>query len=653
MSSRRRRQLSLGVLLGSLLLLLGTASASAAIRFAAPGGTAPAISACARANPCSLFNAASADAKPSALAASDEVVVEPGTYTDTAHDLGPHNELRLAEGISMHGEAGRTRPLISFSFSATETEHFDGVFVEAGDTVSDLEIQSASYEGISIFGGVVERVIVHGSRESVYACRLRGGLLRNSACFTTARNGKAVGIGIGGLGPLTSALRNVTAISTGMESFGLYFDAIIGENISVDAKGVLAEGTAEDVQAVASGLAGPGGGSTTINLRNSDFDTSRAVSEDGATAVVTAPGSGAPNNNVTAPPLLAADGFHELVGSPTIDNGALDGSSGMTDIDGQSRQVGAPDIGADERAPTTTTKTTVACLPASLEALDSASCTATVENDPAAGEAAGGKVEFSGSQPGEFSEGGACTLGDDGGGKASCSLTYTPTAAGTHPITATYPGNNNHDPSAGPTQVTVSRRETTTTLACAPGALVLGIANTTCTATVSDVSAGPIPAPGIVDFASDAKGAFDSGTCKLGPAGGGSAACHVTYTPSQLGLTVHEITASYQGDSSYEKSRGSTGIQVTALPVAAPNTMLTRRPRRKGTERRAKFAFVSDQAGSTFQCKLDKGKFKPCRSPFKRKVRPGRHTFRVRAVNSAGISDSTPAIFRWRVLPNT
>src|SRR3954454_4295650 len=239
---RRRRQLSLGVLLGSLLLLLGTASASAAIRFAAPGGTAAAISACEFADPCSLFNAASADAKPSALAAGDEVVVEPGVYTDVAHDLGPHNELRLAEGISMHGEAGRPRPLISFSFSATETEHFDGVFVEAGDTVSDLEIRSASYEGISIFGGVVEKVIVHGSRESVYACRLRNGLLRNSACLTTARNGRAVGIGIGGLGPLRSTLRNVTAVSTGMESFGLYFDAIVGENISVDAKGVLAEG---------------------------------------------------------------------------------------------------------------------------------------------------------------------------------------------------------------------------------------------------------------------------------------------------------------------------------------------------------------------------------------------------------------------------
>ena len=34
---------------------------------------------------------------------------------------------------------------------------------------------------------------------------------------------------------------------------------------------------------------------------------------------------------------------------------------------------------------------------------------------------------------------------------------------------------------------------------------------------------------------------------------------------------------------------------------------------------------------------------------FKRKMKPGRHSFMVRATNAAGESDPTPAKFTWRV----
>jgi hypothetical protein len=86
----------------------------------------------------------------------------------------------------------------------------------------------------------------------------------------------------------------------------------------------------------------------------------------------------------------------------------------------------------------------------------------------------------------------------------------------------------------------------------------------------------------------------------------------------------------------------------------APQTKISKHPRSKVALRSsklslAKFAFSSDQAPSSFQCKLDKKPFKSCRSPFKRKVKPGRHSFQVRAVNSAGVADPTPAVFRWRV----
>jgi hypothetical protein len=53
--------------------------------------------------------------------------------------------------------------------------------------------------------------------------------------------------------------------------------------------------------------------------------------------------------------------------------------------------------------------------------------------------------------------------------------------------------------------------------------------------------------------------------------------------------------------------------------------------------------------GSHFQCELDKAPFKSCHSPFKHKMKRGRHSFQVRAVNSDGVVDLTPARFGWRV----
>jgi hypothetical protein len=80
----------------------------------------------------------------------------------------------------------------------------------------------------------------------------------------------------------------------------------------------------------------------------------------------------------------------------------------------------------------------------------------------------------------------------------------------------------------------------------------------------------------------------------------------------------------------------------------APQTKIAKHPRKQSTLRTARFAFSSDQPGSRFQCKLDKGAFKPCRSPFKHKVGRGPHAFKVRAVGPAG-ADPSPAKFRWTV----
>ncbi|MFL5832998.1 MAG: choice-of-anchor Q domain-containing protein [Solirubrobacterales bacterium] len=82
-----------------------------------------------------------------------------------------------------------------------------------------------------------------------------------------------------------------------------------------------------------------------------------------------------------------------------------------------------------------------------------------------------------------------------------------------------------------------------------------------------------------------------------------------------------------------------------------PQTRIVSGPPRSTFKRLAKFRFASSEAQSHFQCKLDRKKWNACRNPFKRSVKPGRHLFRVRAIDRFGNVDPTPARFGWRVKP--
>jgi hypothetical protein len=98
---------------------------------------------------------------------------------------------------------------------------------------------------------------------------------------------------------------------------------------------------------------------------------------------------------------------------------------------------------------------------------------------------------------------------------------------------------------------------------------------------------------------------------------------------------------------------GGELARVTEVPRdrTAPNTRIVRGPARLGFKRLAKFRFASSEPQSTFQCKLDKKKWKACGNPFKRAVKPGRHLFKVRAIDRFGNVDQSPARFGWRVKP--
>jgi hypothetical protein len=439
------------------LALLGcmtfAATAGATTRYAAPGGTAAdTICVTPDAPKCSIGAAAGG---PDVLAA-DEAVILPGTYSETAGDLGgdtgslPTTVEPLAGTI--HGAPGAARPVIVLdSTVASPNNNFFGAFFVGASTLTDVEIDTgpgstAASDVSQSLGSTVDRVIARSDVPNAITCNQSQGTIRDSACFSGGNGGSALGASTFIGGTFTVNLRNVTAIATGTGSSGVfYFYATssppVGPTITVSAKSLIAQGAAQDIRVRALGT----GTIVNMNLDHSDYDS--AIDEDvsGGAASVTAPGTG--TGNITATPMLAADGYHELAGSQTVNTGATDGSSGSLDTDGQSRTIGGTaDIGADELAFPTTTA--VSCTPNPLLfGSGSAQCAVTVTDTtspPPVTFLSG--VRLTSDQPGSFVAN--CeTLFMATPTQGTCAAPYTPTAVGSHRITAVYAGDANHDSS--------------------------------------------------------------------------------------------------------------------------------------------------------------------------------------------------------------
>jgi hypothetical protein len=98
---------------------------------------------------------------------------------------------------------------------------------------------------------------------------------------------------------------------------------------------------------------------------------------------------------------------------------------------------------------------------------------------------------------------------------------------------------------------------------------------------------------------------------------------------------------------------GPEPVRVTTVPgdTTPPNTRIVSGPPRNTYKTKAKFRFASSEPQSHFQCRLDKKKWRACANPFKRTVKPGKHVFKVRAIDRFGNVDPSPARFGWRVKP--
>ncbi len=101
----------------------------------------------------------------------------------------------------------------------------------------------------------------------------------------------------------------------------------------------------------------------------------------------------------------------------------------------------------------------------------------------------------------------------------------------------------------------------------------------------------------------------------------------------------------------------TTGACVGSSDTRAPNTVFHVKPPKVTRSRTASFHFGATER-SRFRCKLDRRVWTKCRlsDPYVlsmgktyRRLKPGYHTFRVRAIDRAGNADRTPAVYRWRI----
>jgi hypothetical protein len=134
----------------------------------------------------------------------------------------------------------------------------------------------------------------------------------------------------------------------------------------------------------------------------------------------------------------------------------------------------------------------------------------------------------------------------------------------------------------------------------------------------------------------------------------GSGNWAVTYGAAIPGETRIAATQTSEGGTSElafattEPEPKKEGEEKDTTP---PQTKIVKGPKAKTHAKKVKFKFTSNEAGSTFKCKLDKKPVKSCKSPKTyKKLKPGKHLFKVWAIDKAGNKDPTPAKRKFKVL---
>ncbi|MBA3539337.1 MAG: cell envelope biogenesis protein OmpA, partial [Deltaproteobacteria bacterium] len=123
-----------------------------------------------------------------------------------------------------------------------------------------------------------------------------------------------------------------------------------------------------------------------------------------------------------------------------------------------------------------------------------------------------------------------------------------------------------------------------------------------------------------------------------------------TSPKSFTGLTEREHTFEVRVRDAVGNLDPSPATRTWTVDLTAPNTTILTGPSGVEAQASASFTFTASEADVTYACSLDSGAYSACTSPANfTALGQGAHTFAVRATDSGGLTDATPATRTWTV----
>jgi hypothetical protein len=91
-----------------------------------------------------------------------------------------------------------------------------------------------------------------------------------------------------------------------------------------------------------------------------------------------------------------------------------------------------------------------------------------------------------------------------------------------------------------------------------------------------------------------------------------------------------------------------SNARTVVVDTSAPDTSIESGPSDPTAATTATFALTANEPGGGFECRLDSGAWAACSSPETYEgLAEGTHAFEVRAVDAAGNTDASPAVWIW------
>jgi subtilisin-like proprotein convertase family protein len=124
---------------------------------------------------------------------------------------------------------------------------------------------------------------------------------------------------------------------------------------------------------------------------------------------------------------------------------------------------------------------------------------------------------------------------------------------------------------------------------------------------------------------------------------------------SRQGTWTLRVRDLFEGDTGTLQGWGvATQKAVCDIDTTAPDTSIAAKPSNPSTSTTAQFTFASDDAGATFECRLDGAGYGSCPANMAfGGLALGSHTVSARAIDGSDNEDATPASYTWEVQAGT